>query len=382
MVREPYQRVNLKGIGRTSAARYPEFIMAALPSSQTIRSGTESVNVVIAQARKTTPGKFVTAWGALRAGEGAILIAWQLLFSLFPLVVGILSIVGLVLRNPERQAAIAESIARQFPEQASDLVAFISETRDLGGIFGLVSIVGLLWSGSNLFGAMAAVFDRFYGVPDRGFVQQRLISFLMMAVYAVLVSVSVASTSLTGFVVGLSEEVLPIDVPYFAFALGWAVSLLAAVLMFLVLYRVVPNARLRLWHVWKGAVLAGVLFVALTQVFPLYLHFLGAGFAAYKALGVFLLLMTWFYFLGMILCAGALLNAVLSGHYPASAPRPAPIRGKRGRDQRRDEAESSGPVKVLVWTGLVAAMSSLMLLLSRRLAIGLWRALTHREPPV
>ena len=78
-----------------------------------------------------------------------------MLFSLFPLVIGMLSIVGLVLRNPDRQAAIATSISSQFPSQAGDLVSFISETRDLGGIFGIVSIVGLLWSGSNLFSMMA-----------------------------------------------------------------------------------------------------------------------------------------------------------------------------------------------------------------------------------
>ena len=167
----------------------------------TVNAAIGQANVAIEQARKTIPGKFATAWGELRAGEGAILIAWQLLFSLFPLVVGILSIIGLVLRDPGRQAAIADQITSQFPEQASDLVAFISETRDLGGIFGLISIVGLLWSGSNLFGAMATVFDRFYGVPDRGFIMQRLISFMMMAVYTVLISVSVASTSLTGLLV-------------------------------------------------------------------------------------------------------------------------------------------------------------------------------------
>ncbi len=359
--------------------------MAARSSSQAIRSGTESVNVAIEQARKTALGRFVTAWGELRAGEGAILIAWQLLFSLFPLVVGILSLIGLVLRNPERQTAIAESIAQQFPEQASDLVAFISETRDLGGIFGIISIVGLLWSGSNLFGTMAAVFDRFYGAPDRNFVQQRLISFLMMAVYAVLASVSVASSSLTGFVVGLSEEVLPFEVPNFAFVVGWTVSLLSAILMFLILYRVVPNARIRFWHVWKGAVLAGVLFVALTQVFPLYLHFLGAGFAAYKALGVFLLLMTWFYFLGLILCAGTLLNAVLSGHCPVLAPKAETTREQRSRARKREDdkedAESGGPIKVVIWAGLTAATTSLTLILARRLAVTIWRALTNREPP-
>jgi membrane protein len=358
--------------------------MSPSAARETVRNSTQSVNVVIEQARKTTPGKFVTAWGELRAGEGAILIAWQLLFSLFPLVVGILSIVGLVLRDPGRQAAIAEQIAQQFPEQASDLVAIISETRDLGGIFGIISVVGLLWSGSNLFGTMAMVFDRFYGVPDRSFVQQRLIAFLMMAVYIVLITVSVASTSVTGFVVGLSENVLPFDVPYFAFAVGWAVSLLSAILMFLALYRVVPNARIRLWSVWKGSVLAGVLFVALTQVFPLYLHFLGGGFAAYKALGVFLLLMTWFYFLGMILCAGALLNAVLSGHCPVPPPRPNRARRARdrdGQDRHRDDEEAGGPVKVIVWAGLTAATTSLTLILARRLAVMIWRALTNREPP-
>src|SRR6476660_9289421 len=97
-------------------------LMASFASSETLRSGTESVNAAIKQARKSTPGQFFTAWGELRAGEGAILIAWQLLFSLFPLVIGMLSILGLVLRSPSRQAAIAGAITQQFPEQAADLV--------------------------------------------------------------------------------------------------------------------------------------------------------------------------------------------------------------------------------------------------------------------
>src|SRR5215212_2161382 len=205
--------------------------MTSITSSDSFKSSKASVTSAITQAQGTWLGRFAAAWGRLRAAEGAILIAWQLLFSLFPLVIGMLSILGLVLRNPERQASIAEAIAQQFPEQASDLVGIISETRDLGGIFGLVSVVGLLWSGSTLFGTMATVFDRFYGVPDRGFLKQRLVSFAMMAVYTVLILVSVGSSSATVFLVGISEEVLPFRVPYFAFAVGWLVSLVSAVLM-------------------------------------------------------------------------------------------------------------------------------------------------------
>src|SRR5215210_6090402 len=109
--------------------------MASISSSDTLKSRTASVGSAITQAKGTWLGQFVAAWGRLRAAESAILIAWQLLFSLFPMLVGMLSIMGLVLRNPARQAAIADAIAQQFPEQAGDLLAFISETRDLGGVF-------------------------------------------------------------------------------------------------------------------------------------------------------------------------------------------------------------------------------------------------------
>ena len=104
---------------------------------------------------------------------------------------------------------------------------------------------------------------------------------------------------------------MPFQVPYFAFALGWLISSASAILMFLVLYRFVPNVPLRFRRRLEGRGAARRPVRVLTQVFPLYLHFLGGGFAAYKALGVFLLLMTWFYFLSMILVRGGLLNAML-----------------------------------------------------------------------
>lgn len=341
------------------------------------------MNAMIERFHKSPVGRFVRCWSELRVGEGAVLIAWQLLFSLFPLVVGLLAIMGLILRDPRTQGAVAAAIVQQFPEQAGDLVGFISETRDLGGIFGIVSILGLLWSGSTLFGIMGIVFDRFYGVRERGFLWQRLVSFAMMATYAVLISVSVGSTSITGFLAGLSDEVLSFDVPGSALVLGWLVSVASAVLMFLLLYRVVPNAALSFRDVWPGAVVAAVLFVVLTQAFPLYLHFLGSGFAAYKALGVFLLLMTWFYFLSMILCAGALLNAMLSGRAPAVASAPESSADEPTADQaaRAGAGQEIVPFKVMAWAGLTAAVSSLSLIVARRLAASVWRTVAKQEPP-
>jgi len=339
---------------------------------------------------KTVAGKMARGWGELGAGEGAILIAWQLMFSLFPLVTGLLAIVGLVIRDPDRQEALAEAITSNFPSQASDLVSFLTETRTLTGLIGLISIIGLLWSGSSLFAVMERVFDRFYGAQDRNLVWQRLMALMMTLVYAVLLTVSVAASSVTSFLVGISEQVLPFEIPSLAFVLGWAISFVAALVMFVTLLTVVPHVSLRLRHAWPGGLLSAILFMVLTQAFPVYLRFLGGGFAAYKALGVFLLLMTWFYFLGMVLVAGALLNATFTGHCDrALAARqlrlersvPVAVRetssgGPVMRTERRD-----GPLTVIARTGLVVVVASFTLIAARRIAAAIWRAITREEPP-
>ena len=84
--------------------------------------------------------------------------------------------------------------------------------------------------------------------------------------------------------------------------------------MFMAVYRFVPHVPLRLADVWPGALLGGVLFVLLSQAFPLYFRLLGGTYAVYQTLGLFLILMTWFYCLALILVLGAELNAFRCGH--------------------------------------------------------------------
>lgn len=280
------------------------------------------MGAIVERLRNSLPARFYAKWSADRAGDGAILIAWQALLSLFPLILGLLSILGYVLRNEGLRESIVAGIVSQFPSQVGDLLGFLEETRELGGILGLISLAGLLWSGSNLFGVMASVFNRFYGVPDRALVRQRLLAFGMIFVYALLISVSVFASGISTFLVGVSEQVLPFDIPGSALVAGWIVSFLSAAAMFYALFRIVPNAPLGFRDVWRGTLLAAVLVVALNQMFPVYLGLMGGGFAVYKTLGVFFLLMTWLYFVANVIVLGAELNAFCSGH---GGPVPQPV---------------------------------------------------------
>ncbi len=91
--------------------------------------------------------------------------------------------------------------------------------------------------------------------------------------------------------------------------IGAALALAVALVDITVVALLLRDADLPTWAV---VVLATVLVVVLSQAFPVYLGFMGGGFAVYKTLGVFFLLMTWFYFLGIILVLGAQINAFLA----------------------------------------------------------------------
>ena len=257
-----------------------------------------------------------------RADDYAALIAFTGLFSIFPLIGALLALLGLLLRDDQVLAEVTRTISSLFPSELTDLIDFIQETRKIGGVLGIASLLGLLWSGSALFGTMARAFDVFYGVPERGLLAQRLTAIAMIFVFVLLIVVSIGASSATTLLIALSSA-LPAefqDPGLLELLLGWGLSLASGWLLFLVTYWVVPNVRQGPGGVWRGALLAAVLFALLNQLFPTYLRFLGGGFAAYKTIGLFLLLMTWFYLLARILVLGCELNAFLRPAHPIVPP--------------------------------------------------------------
>jgi membrane protein len=295
----------------------------------------------VARAQQSRLGRFLARWGEVQADDQAALIAFTLLFSLFPLIGGLLTLIGLIFRDPAALQQVADTVAQRFPSQLDDLLGFLRETRDISGVLGLLSLVGLLWSGSAVFGTMAKAFNTIYGLPERGLVGQKLMSFVMIFILLGLIIITVVASSAVTALVGLSTAGLPVALPAIGLAqsaIGWGVSIGSAVLMFMVLDLVVPHARLTPGQVWPGALASALLFVVLSQLFPIYIRFFGGGFAAYKTLGLFLLLMTWLYFTARIIVFGCLLNAFVrplgaenaAGRPLRSSPvQPAPSRFRR-----------------------------------------------------
>jgi membrane protein len=208
------------------------------------------------------PFAVVKKFGDDRAGNLAALIAYYGFFSLFPLLLVFVTVLGYVLRgHPDLQASVQHSALRQFPVigQSIKVKALTGSGLALG-----VGIVTTLWAGLGVTQAGQNAMNEVWDVPLRdrpNFLSSRLRGLLMLAVLG---TITVASTFLAGVgtVSGKFGVLLRI--------VGLIGSLLLNLALYLLSFRILTRKDLSWADVLPGAALGAVLWTALQAVGGLY----------------------------------------------------------------------------------------------------------------
>ncbi len=245
-----------------------------------------------------------------QVAEQATIIAFNIIYALFPLALSLTAIGGYVYRGGAARAQLLHAVRAAFPAQvAKEMTDVINTAGSHSGLLGVIGFLTLFWAGSNLFAAIETSFARIFSAPARGIVHQRLVAFLVILAFSALLILSIAAANLAVFLGGRGGP---------GAALAWtgrqSLGLLGgwgvASLMVLVLYAVVPNVRLPFRALWPGAVLAGTALQIVALVFPLYIRYLAGINRFGDAFSLTFLLMTWSYLVAFILLAGAEINAL------------------------------------------------------------------------
>jgi len=222
---------------------------------------------------------------------------------------------------------------------------------------GVVAVLLLLFNGSSFFANMGSVFDQIYHVEGRNFLVQRLVSIVMLVLASTLLIVSTLSLGLGSL---LSNLPLGFGVsPVLAQVVTWSISILSTIVLFLLLYKVLPHATQGWRDVVPGALLSTVLFFVILAVFPLYLSLLPPN-PAYAVFGVFLVFTFWLYLLGFVFVLGAELNAFLQQPARSAALAEATQNALRGRAEYDEQtasvrAESTGDAPNLQGGGVLGS---------------------------
>jgi membrane protein len=250
---------------------------------------------------RSYPGRLIGAFGSSQAGNYASGLAFNAFLSMFPLILGLLSILGFATQSSSTSNHVRDAILSYFPSDANNgLTAAFEGIKQHPGLLGVVGIVGLLWSGSSLFTSMEFSLGMVIGTRQRPFLRQRGMALVMTILFVISLVTTVGVNSLVA---------LP--------GLGWlfepVVGLLVWYAFMLAVYRLVPNRTYRVRNMWPGILIAGTAMEALTLLWPVYTR-LAHGFSTYgSVIGLFFVLATWLYFLAEFILLGAVANRMHCG---------------------------------------------------------------------
>jgi membrane protein len=252
--------------------------------------------------------KFGNDWGMNLAG----LLAYNFLTAIFPLLLGILALAAFI-----APASVIEQLASKMntalPASLTsganiNFYTILQGFRKASGITLIVSLVGLLWTGSNLFGVMENCFSIVFRTKTRGFIQQKLMSIIMIIIFAILAPLAVVASSIVGSVSALVHAFGNIPGLGLLFAIGgYAVGVLIAFVLFFCIYLIVPHMKINPRDAWRGALFAAILFEIVTLVFPFYVRMQHAQFGSFVLL--LAILTFWFWVISLILLLGAEMNS-------------------------------------------------------------------------
>lgn len=241
-------------------------------------------------------------------GTFAAAIAYHALFSLVPLALITLSVLGLIVD----QDRIVQFVYDQVPLRESENVQqnvdqIVSQARGIsvaGLSFGAIL---LAWSGTAIFSAVRKGLNATYSSRlGRSYITGKLIDLLLIMAFGLLVLVSVIATAIVQVVVERA------DLTGFNVTLGLRLGTTAATaavtfVLFAMLYRYVPTLRPRWMEALPGALFATILFEALKNIAAMLLA--AAPFttntAIYAGFSTAFAFLFWMYLNASILLLGA-----------------------------------------------------------------------------
>ena len=124
----------------------------------------------LAEARPVRwAGAFLGRLSQHHLPEQATIIAFNIIYAMFPLALSLAAIGGYVYRGGAARTELLHAVNAAFPaEVAREMAGVINAAGSNSGLLGLVGFLSLFWAGSNLFTAIERSFARIFDAPPVG----------------------------------------------------------------------------------------------------------------------------------------------------------------------------------------------------------------------
>jgi membrane protein len=250
-------------------------------------------------------------------------LSFSTLFAMAPLLVVVISLAGIFFGRSAVERRVYEQmkdlVGPQAAAQIQDVIRYTLQTQH--------SIAGAIIGGIVLVTSATGVFTEIQGSinymwsiqakPKKGwlkFLLNRLLSFSLIIATGFISLVSLLVTSLMDLLSNDLKRTFSNLSVYFFYVVNYALTLAAIVLLFTLLFKILPDAIIRWRDAMRGALFTGLLFLLGKFLIGLYLGNSNIG-LMYGAAASVMVVLTWVYYSSIILYFGAEFTKIYAREY-------------------------------------------------------------------
>lgn len=265
----------------------------------------------------------VKAWNRDDPWRLSAVVAYYALLALPGLLVIIINTVGAIWGEEIVQGHVTRQIAGAVGEDAAKAIQeIIKESQDESKslIATLIGIGTLIFGATGVFYHLQISMNQVWEIkpaPGAGIkkiIIDRLLSFAFVLVIGFLLLVSFIVTTVITVLNDYIREVLPDFTVYFAIGMNELLSFAIITLLFALMFRFLPDARIRWKTVWIGSIITAFLFILGKFLMGLYFGQANPA-SAYGAAGSIVLILLWVSYSSLILFFGAEFTYVYAKRY-------------------------------------------------------------------
>jgi len=307
------------GINRSMPAANDSSESGQQPVLTSAAMGKKRIFPMLHKAKRTAKGvgsllrKTGIEWVAIDPFRQSAVIAYYSIFALPALLVIIITTAGAIFGadaiDGKIHGQVSQTMGRETADQVRDMLikATTAKTSMWATVLGLITImVGSIGVFIELQKTLNIIWD-VKAAPRKGiwnFVRARVFSFGLILSIAFLLIVSLVMSTLLAAASELFKAESSAVLVFVFRVVNFVVSLGVLSMLFALMFRFLPDAKIGWRHVWAGALLTGILFTLGKMGLAFYFTTANPG-SGYGAAGSVVLIMLWTSYSSMILFLGA-----------------------------------------------------------------------------
>lgn len=261
-------------------------------------------------------------WQDDKSSRLAAALAYYTVFSLAPLLIIAIAIAGAIFGEEAAKGELVGQIQGLVGDSGAEVIQGAinnANKPDTGNIASIISIIVLLFGASGVFAQLQDALNTVWEVEVDprlgiwGFIRKRILSFGAVLGIGFLLLVSlIVSATLSGLSNYMSDLIPGIDLLWRL--LNLVISFIVITFLFALMYKYLPDVKIKWSDVWIGAAITSVLFAIGKYALGLYLGRASFG-STYGAAGSLVVLLAWIYYAAQILFFGAEFTQVYARRY-------------------------------------------------------------------